>query len=51
MLKLFDSKSHLRGEDFQLPNGADNIATTIWDIVFPALERGMKTTLSLYLFF
>ena len=32
----------LRGKDFESANSVDNIASAIWDIVFPALERNIK---------
>ena len=34
----------LKGKDFQSADSAGIIATAIWDMAFPALEQGTKTT-------
>ena len=34
-----------RGKDFQLAASMGEIATDIWDTVFPTSEQGTKTTL------
>ena len=38
------NKSHSRGKDFQLADSVSDIATAIWEKVFPTLEQGTKTT-------